>query len=148
MHDGVDRLREIDDDRALAPPQDVEGREIPVHKLGFEDQANLALQLSPDPSCGPQVEIDIGEPGGRSVAVADERHAVAVLDPLDGWRHRHAGVVQPLERLPFVRLPPRLKVLLTEARSLLYGSTLVPAPPRPRRLHTGNRFGRRAAAAA
>src|SRR5438552_3659923 len=59
MHDGVDRLREIDDDRALAPPQDVEGREIPVHKLGFEDQANLALQLSPDPSCGPQVEIDI-----------------------------------------------------------------------------------------
>src|SRR5439155_24881456 len=87
--------------------------------------------LSPDPSRGPQVEVDVGEPRRRAVAIADERHAVAVLDPLHGWRHRDAGIVQPLEGRPFVRLPPRLEVLLAEARPLLYGSALMPTALAP-----------------
>src|SRR6266566_5648405 len=131
MHDRVDRLGEIDDHRALVPPEDVEGGEVPMDELGVEDQPNLALQLSPDPSRSSDVEVDFREPRRGTIAVADERHAVAVFDPLDGWRHGDAGIVQPLEGRPFVRLPPCLEVLLAETRSLLHRAVLMTGPFTP-----------------
>ena len=125
MHDCVDRLREIDDHRRLAPPQDIEGRQVAVHKLGVQGPPDLPLQLPPDPPRGPDIEIDIREARRRAITVTNERHAISGLDPLDRRRHCHAGRVQPLERGPLVRLPPRLEVLLAETCPLLYRTVFV-----------------------
>src|SRR6266850_3041815 len=113
------------------PPENVESGEVAVHKLGIQDPLDIALELSPDPSRGHHVEIDVGEPRSRLVAVADERHAVAVLDPLDGRRHRDTGEMQLSERDPLVRHPSGLEVLLAEPRSLLDRAALMTTPLAP-----------------
>src|SRR5207245_1010574 len=118
------RLRQIDEHGAPAPPEHVERREVAVHDVGREHPGDLLLELGPDARRRPRVEVRLGEPRRGARAVADERHAVAVLGRLDGRRYGDAGVREPDERVPFVRDPAGVNGDVSVAGVLAHGAAL------------------------
>src|SRR2546428_7814616 len=131
MDDGVDGLREIDDHRTAAPPEDVEGGEVAVHQVRLEHPPDLRLKLAPDPARGVDVQTDVREPRSCALAVADEGHAIPTGGPFDGRRDADARRVAAHHGIPFVPDPACVQMFLAEAGSLLHRAVLVACPLAP-----------------
>src|SRR6266576_2751911 len=100
MGDDIDGLREVDEDRALTPPQDVERREVAVDAVDRNEHRKLVEQLVPHPLRDRRSEVDLRETRCRTLVVADERHQVAVVQQLDRWWNGHAGFVETYQAVP------------------------------------------------
>src|SRR5438046_7237433 len=131
MGDDLDGLREVDEDRALTPPQDVESREVAVDAVDRHEHSTLVVQLVPYPLRDLRGEVDLRETRCRALAVADERHQVAVVQQLDRWWNGHAGFVETYQAVPLVRDPAGLGSFMAEPRVLLHRAALATRAPAP-----------------
>src|SRR4030088_1112956 len=108
MRDDLDGLREIDEDRALAPPQDVERGEVTVDAVDRDNQRELVEQLVPHAQRDRRREVDLRETRRRALGVADEGHEITVVQALDRRRYRHAGAMEEHEPGPLLPEPARV----------------------------------------
>src|SRR2546425_13378251 len=131
MGDDLDGLREVDEDRALAPPQDVERREVAVDAVDRNEHRKLLDQLVPHPLCDRRGEVDLRETRRRALAVADERHQVAIVQHLDRWWNGHAGFVETYQAVPLIRDPAGLGSFMAQPRVLLHRAALATRAPPP-----------------
>jgi len=102
-----------------------------VHEVGLEHPPDLRLKVAPDLPRGREVQVEVGEPGSRVRAIADEGHAITIVGSLDGGRDGDAGRVEAHEHLPLVSHPSRLDRLLAEPTALADGSILTAGSPAP-----------------
>src|SRR5438874_13151017 len=102
-----------------------------MHEVGIQHRPDLDLDVAPHLTRGGKIEMDLREPRRGLLSVADERHAIPVIDLLHRRGDGHAGSVQADERPPFVSDPAVRERLLAESRPLAAGAALPPAAPPP-----------------
>src|SRR2546427_9604123 len=102
-----------------------------MHEVSLEHLPDLRLKLAPDLPRRHEVQIDVGKPRSRALAITDEGHAVAVWRSLDRRRDGDISRVEAHERLPLVSHPSRLDRLLAEPTALADGSAFTAGDPAP-----------------
>ena len=118
---GVDRLREVDDDRAVRAHQHVEVREVAVHDAGRQHSHHLGQQAIEDGGRAAPVQAQVAQ-ARRWVAVGvrDQFHDQHAIDEVVGRGHAHAGGAQPVDHVDLGRAPGGFVLLAAVARALLH----------------------------
>jgi hypothetical protein len=132
MGDDVDALREVDDHGALAPHQHVVRGQVAVDPVGGDHDRDLVEELAPYARGRLGIQGYLGEPRSRTVRIADERHAVAVIEQLDRRRDRDARRIEADQALPLARDPARVRGLVSEPRVVLHRAVLTLSALAPR----------------
>ena len=121
----VDRLRQVDDDRAVLAQQDVELGEVAVHDPGAQHPHHLHQQ---EGMVGPRLvglqRHVVQARSGVAVFVGHQLHQQHAVVEVVGPGHPHVGGRQPVERIDLGALPGRLLGLAPELRALGHGACL------------------------
>src|SRR3979409_1929748 len=129
MRDDLDGLREIDEDRALAPPQDVERGEVTVDAVDRDKQRELVEQLVPHAQRDRRREVDLRETRRRALGVADEGHEITVVQALHPRARAGRALPCPPPARSSAREPPRDRTACSS--SSLDPRGTCPRPTRP-----------------
>ena len=103
---GVDRLRQIDDDRTVSCHQDVEFGKVAVDDPGREHAHELLKQHSVMCARGLLGQQDIVEPRrGFAVLIGHQFHQQDAVEEVERLRHTDTGRRQSVQRIDLVTLP-------------------------------------------
>ena len=121
----VDRLRQVDDHRAIRTEQDVELGEVAVHQAGAEHGNDLADQESVVAPCLVGLQRHVVETR-RSIAVGvrHQFHQQHAIEEIIGLRHPHTGSGETEQGRHFGILPGFLLFAAAILRALGHGPRL------------------------
>src|SRR6266545_6551674 len=101
----VDRLGEVDEPQAAAPPQDVERRQVAVHDAHLQEGAQVLEELPIGVGHLRGRQPSLREAGGRGGRVTHVLHEHPAVVRLHRIRHRGPGLPQPAHDVVLVPVP-------------------------------------------